>query len=383
MSTALLFGGIVMLALFLHPFATYPLTLWLAKRVGLKSAGAREPLALPPRPLRFSLLTCAYNEERVARALADNRLAVAAPRHAEVLVYDDGSSDRTVDILSAYARHLTLMRADRRRGKTYGMNLLSSRAQGDILVYSDANVMLHHEVLERLEWHFRDPRVGCVCGHLIYGNDHESATAATGGVYWRLEERIKALESATGSTIGADGSLFAVRKSLHRPVPEHLIDDIYLSMSILFDGYRVIRAPDALAFERSATKPLDEFRRKTRIACTAFNAHRALRPRLRRLPLFDQYKYISHKLLRWLSPFTALGAAALFSASLFSALGPWTALQILLLGGSALALATIPHPQLRGRLVNVLLAFAGVALGIVQSLSGERYQTWTPVASVR
>ena len=250
-------------------------------------------------------------------------------------------------------------------------------------MFSDANVMLDLDVLERLEWYFRDPAVGCVCGHLIYGNDDESATAETGGLYWRLEERIKALESATGSTMGADGSLFAVRKALHAPVPEHLIDDIYLSLSILLDGHRVVRAPDALAFERSATHPKDEFKRKARIACQAFNVHRALGPRLRRMPLFDRYKYVSHKLLRWLSPFTGLAGACLVGASVAAALGLSLALEVFLFVSSLIALLMIVKPRLRGRASNLLLAFAGVALGILHSLRGRRYQLWTPASSVR
>src|SRR3546814_4106513 len=43
----------------------------------------------------------------------------------------------------------------------------------------------------------------------------------------------------------------------------------------------------------------DEFRRKVRIACQAFNCHRLLRPRLRKLPPLDRFKYVSHKVLRW------------------------------------------------------------------------------------
>jgi len=383
MSHLLLFGGAFLFAMFLHPFVTYPLTLWVAKRAGLQSKSAGRPMVPVSAPLRFSLLTCAYNEQRCAHAMAENRLAVAASRHAEILVYDDCSTDRTAEILAAYSPRLTVVRSGTRTGKPQGMNLLASRAQGDILVFSDANVSLHSEILERLEWYFRDPEVGCVCGHLIYVNDDESATAAAGGLYWRLEERIKALESDTGSTMGADGSLFAVRKNLHKPVPADLTDDMYLSLSILFDGYRVMRAPDALAFERSSTRPMEEFKRKARIACQAINVHRALRPQLRRMPLFDRYKYFSHKLLRWLSPFTGISGIALTAAAIALALGPLLSLALFFFAASLIALLMAAQPRLCGCVSNILIAFAGAGFGILQSLRGERYQTWVPAASVR
>ena len=63
----------------------------------------------------------------------------------------------------------------------------------------------------------------------------------------------------------------------------------------------MVRAPDALAYEKTTSRPDEEFRRKIRIACQAFNVHRLLWPQLRRLPILDQDKYISHKLLRWLT----------------------------------------------------------------------------------
>ena len=142
----------------------------------------------------------------------------------------------------------------------------------------DANVVFAPDAVRRLLRPFADPAVGCVCGHLVYtapdGAAAEGggggATAATGSLYWRLEERIKELESRTGSVMGADGSIFAIRRALHRPPPRDIIDDMYVSLSILCDGHRVVRAGDALAYEATVSRPAEEFRRKIRIACQAF-----------------------------------------------------------------------------------------------------------------
>src|SRR3546814_3747931 len=74
---------------------------------------------------------------------------------------------------------------------------------------------------------------------------------------------------------------------------------MFVSLSILCDGYRVVRDSAVVAYERATTDSGDEFRRKVRIACQAFNCHRLLRPRLRKLPPLDRFKYVSHKVLRW------------------------------------------------------------------------------------
>lgn len=379
MTAFLLVMGCLFLFLAQHPFLTYPLSLALLRRL--------RPQPLRPTgspPASFSICVCAYNEARVIREKAQNLLALRARVPGlEILVYDDGSSDGTGAILDGFAPAITKIQGPGRTGKTPGMNLLAGMARGEILVFSDANVMVEPEALERLGDYFADPAVGCVCGHLLYLNREQSVTAATGADYWQLEEWIKQLESDTGSVMGADGSLFALRRSLHEQVPEDLIDDIYVSMGALFQGYRVVRGPDVRAFENSATHAGDEFRRKVRIACQAFNIHRRLWPRLRRLGWLDLYKYLSHKFLRWLTIYTLGLAGLLFLAALVRLAGWPVGLGLAALGGLALALGHVLRLPVLGKLVDVLGAFLATGLGVIYSIQGREFRTWTPAASVR
>ena len=159
--------------------------------------------------------------------------------------------------------------------------------------------------------------------------------------------------------------------------------DIYVSMGALFQGYRVVRGPDVRAFENSATHAGDEFRRKVRIACQAFNIHRRLWPRLRRLGWLDLYKYLSHKFLRWLTIYT-LGLAGLcFLAALVRLAGWPVGLGLAALGGLTLALGHVLRLPVLGKLVDVLGAFLATGLGVIYSIQGREFRTWTPAASVR
>jgi cellulose synthase/poly-beta-1,6-N-acetylglucosamine synthase-like glycosyltransferase len=219
--------------------------------------------------------------------------------------------------------------------------------------------------------------------HLVYVNPGETATSRNGALYWRLEEFTKRLESETGSVVGADGSLFAIRRALHQPVPETIIDDMYVSLTILCAGYRVVSAGDVLSFERAATSARDEFHRKIRIACQAFNVHRLLWPRLRKLPPLTLYKYVSHRLIRWFSIyFVAVAAVASFGALVL--LTDWTRaglLTLAVLGGIAVA-----HLLGVGRVrqaCDILLAMLGVGVGIIRSFRGDRFTVWNPAGSVR
>jgi cellulose synthase/poly-beta-1,6-N-acetylglucosamine synthase-like glycosyltransferase len=376
--------ALLFLALAAHPFVSYPASLRLIAR--RRAAGAAPAAADPAAaPRRYALCVCAYNEAACIERKVENMLALRQAAGAlDILVYVDGSSDETAALLAPYADRITLVVSPERRGKTYGMNLLVGRTDAEIIVFTDANVRMAADAIAALDRRFADPEVGCVCGHLVYTNGEETTTAEVGSLYWRLEEAIKRDESALGAVMGADGSLFAIRRDLHRAVPPNLIDDMYVSLGILCDGRKVVTAPDALAYEASVTSSKEEFRRKVRIACQAFNVHRVLWPRLRQLPPLVVYMYVSHKLLRWVAAFN-LGFAAPFAVAGLLAAGVPAPVLAFLAALAATALAAALRFQLRplSSIAEILVALAGASLGVLKSLRGHQFQTWTPAASIR
>lgn len=382
MQAALLVAAVVFLALAFHPFTSYPLSLALLVRFRPR------PLALhgtiDPATARVALCVCAYNEAGVIRAKAENMLLMRRlVPNLRLYLYLDCPSDGTAAIAAGFADRIDVVAATERHGKTHGMNLLVERADAEFVVFSDANVMFEPDAVARLLAPFADPAVGCVCGQLVYTGADGSATAATGSLYWRLEERIKALESATASIMGADGSIFAIRRALHRPPRPDLIDDMTVSLSILCDGHRIVRAANAVAREGLVSRPGEEFRRKVRIACQAFNVHRTLWPRLRRLPPLALYMYLSHKLVRWFAgPLLGVGGLLLL-AGLVAAGHPVAAAVLVGCALLGLAAALLRPSSLPGKLLDILLAFVATALGVWRSLRGERFQTWSPPASAR
>jgi cellulose synthase/poly-beta-1,6-N-acetylglucosamine synthase-like glycosyltransferase len=376
-----LLGAFALLAL--HPFVTYPLSLLAARALH------RVP---PPRvrddtgELTVAVLCCAYNEEAVIAAKLENSLALqAAEPTTRVLFYTDGCSDRTAQIIAGAGDRVRLIASDKRQGKSHGMNLLAAAAGDvDILLFTDANVRVDAGAIAAVRRAFTDPAVGCACGHLVYVNPEESATARAGAQYWSFDEWLKRLETDTGSCVGADGSLFAIRRALFRPVPADIIDDFFTSLSIWCAGWREVMCPDLIAYERSATRSREEFRRKVRIACRAFNCHRLLWPQVARLPAWDLYKYLSHKLLRWVSGCCAALAALCLLAALISA-GHSPALVLgsaLVLGGALWLGARLQLPPM-ALVREAVLAVAATAVGVVYSLRGQRFQTWAQPETTR
>lgn len=365
--------------LVLHPYVTYPLSLMVVRRWRAKPLNPTLPA-----PTTFAVVCCVYNERKVIDQKIENMRAVRdALGDCQLLIHSDASSDGTNEVLQSVADEFTLSLAEGRSGKSAGMNRLLSMTKAEIVIYTDANVMIDPAAVRNLPRYFQDRQVGCVTGHLLYLNAEESQTARVGALYWRHEEWVKQLESDTGSVMGADGSLFAIRRELHRPTPADIIDDFFTSMSILCAGYRLVRGSDFLAYEHAASVRKDEFRRKVRIACRAFNCHRLLWPKIAKLDRLSVYKYLSHKYLRWLAGyFLAVGAAASV-AMVFVAFGTLpSVIYLLVLAAAAFAADRFNLPVVTS-IWEIMVAMGATAIGVYKSMRGERFQTWTIASSTR
>jgi cellulose synthase/poly-beta-1,6-N-acetylglucosamine synthase-like glycosyltransferase len=371
--------AVVFLALAAHPYITYPLSLRIMPKrpVFTPEPGFQRPTV--------SICMSAYNEERVIEAKVKGLLDMArAYGPAEIYIYVDGSSDRTVELLEPYRDRIHLLVSRERRGKTAGLKRLVEGLQTELLAFTDANVEVPADSLVQLVAALQDPEVCGASARLLYSNQTETGVSTAGAAYWNLEESIKGLETETVGLIGVDGALFVIERAAYFAPPDELIDDLYVSMKALLTGKRVVSAPLVKVEERNATRWQEEFRRKARISCQAMRVHRALWPEIRRAPPVIVYAYLSHRLLKWMTPFNLVLAGLCVLAAIGMVFGLPVALG-LAFGLPALLLlgAWVNLPYFRA-LTTALVALAGVAWGQIQALlTQETYATWTPAATVR
>jgi len=365
-----------------HPLVTYPLSLRLFPRARAKRAASGGNDA--PRKT-LAICMCAYNEEQVIRSKMERLLDIArAYGPATVHVYADAPTDGTAAILAEFTDRADIVFGTERAGKTIGMNLLAARSQSEYMLFTDANVESEVDVAVELANALADPSVGCATARLIYSNSRESPTSTLGALYWSVEEAIKRLESRSVGLIGCDGAMFMMRRSLHVSPPPDLIDDLYLSLSILIARSRIVSIDHVRVFERSATAADEEKRRKQRIACQAWNVHRALWPQLRKLPIMPLYAYLSHRPIKWLMPFFVGGAAlsALALVGLLLGLLPMLVIAGVTAVGFVIGgLFSIPPFSL---IHSATLSLYGVAIGFIESFwLRKTYTIWKPAMSVR
>jgi biofilm PGA synthesis N-glycosyltransferase PgaC len=292
-----------------YTYAGYPAWLWLRSRFRAR------PVKASAGTPSVSVVMVVRNEASVLEGKLRNLLALDYPAELiEVIVVSDGSTDGTNDILRQYAMNSGLhavLNADS-RGKAAGLNDAIALAHGDIVLFTDARQNIERSALRLLAAQFSDPDVGCASGELMLG-DPESGEVVRGmGLYWRIEKTIREMESASGSVVGATGALYAVRRQLVVPVPAGtILDDVYIPMHVVRQGFRVIFVPSAHAWDVADQGTEREFSRKVRTLTGNYQLVQ-FAPWLLTSSNPLRFEFISHKLLRLFAPFAL--AAALIAA---------------------------------------------------------------------
>jgi glycosyltransferase involved in cell wall biosynthesis len=362
----------ICLTLFAYPYLLYPRILRLLGEVPLRRGLADH---------KVSILFCAHNEKASLPAKMESLRVLKERRpDVEILVYDDFSSDGSSEILSGAADLLTAIRGEGRTGKAAGMKQLARLAKGEILLFTDANILLAADAIDRLLPYYSDEEVGGVACTIRSLNEEESVTSEIGSAYLLVDDRLQELESRTGNVMGAHGGLFSVRRGLYPDFPDTVQDDFTVSMSVIFQGKRLVKALDVIGFENKVTLRSDEVRRKMRIGARAYHTHACMRASLRRMSARDRMKYISRKMLRWFGGiFLALGM--LFGLAAVVTLSKPVGLVLVLaaLVGSAVALRSTRG--LLGKAGELSVAVFATLAGVLQGMSGRTVATWTPAKS--
>jgi glycosyltransferase involved in cell wall biosynthesis len=99
-------------------------------------------LHINTQPLLLSVLVPAFNEERTIVQVL-RRLLTLGPLLKEIVVVDDGSSDRTPDLVREMAACEPIIRFHRlaqNSGKTAAIRVALDLAEGDVIIVQDADL---------------------------------------------------------------------------------------------------------------------------------------------------------------------------------------------------------------------------------------------------
>ena len=146
-----------------------------------------------------------------------------------------------------------------------------------------------------------------MCGRLVLVDPETRQNVD--GIYWQYETFLKNCEGRLGALLGANGAIYALRRSLYVPIAnDTIVDDFVIPLlAKLSSGCKIIYDSEAEAREETPPNMSCEFRRRVRIGGGGFQSigmlWRLLNPRFGWL----SFSFLSHKILRWFCPFFLLG----------------------------------------------------------------------------
>ncbi|MFK7899174.1 MAG: glycosyltransferase [Cyclobacteriaceae bacterium] len=255
-----------------------------------------------------SIILACYNEDKILHKKLLSLLNTNYPKDKlEILIGSDASTDNTNKVIQSFAEKHNIISPyyfKKREGKTGVINKLVGKSTGDILLFTDSNILFRRSTIQNLTNPFSKPSIGLVAGNIINYNLKKDGISLQEEKYTSLENKIKYKEGIIwGTMIGAFGGIYAIREELFPYPPNNVIvDDFYVSMSVLEQGQDAILTLDALVHEDVSNKSFEEFKRKKRIATGNFQNLIRFRKLLISKRKGLAFSFWSHKVLRWLGP---------------------------------------------------------------------------------
>jgi biofilm PGA synthesis N-glycosyltransferase PgaC len=250
------FAGTAPYDLALGFVAAYPIVtgvMWTLTSLIFYRRNERDPLPpLPDDELPFvSVVVAAYCEEPVIERTLAALLALDYPRY-EIVVVDDGSTDRTVDLLRPYAAdgRIRLLEKRRNEGKAMALNDAVPILRGEIVTIVDADIQPHPHTLRHLAPHFRHARVAAVAGNPQVTNTSSLLAKVQATEFASIVSVLRRAQRVWGRILTVSGAICAFRKSAMVDVglfdPEMATEDIALTWKLQRKFYDVRYEPRAV-----------------------------------------------------------------------------------------------------------------------------------------
>ncbi|MEN8202562.1 MAG: glycosyltransferase [Bacteroidota bacterium] len=380
----------VSLFLIFYSYLLFPVLLqWMARNKKIS-----EDLFKPDEYPNLSVLISAFNEETVIEEKINSLLKSDYPANRmEILVGSDASTDRTNQILKQLGELHSIVHVhlfEKRKGKPGVINELAGYSKGEVLVITDANVMVDRNTLSQVARHFKSEKTGLVDTRMINTRLKKDGISHQEKYYISREVKIKQHESQLwGSMMGPFGGCYAVRKSLYKPVPDNfLVDDFYINMAVLKQGFQCISNVEAQVFEDVSNNLKEEFRRKKRISAGNFQNLAEFGSLL-----FSPYPgvsfcFFSHKVIRWIVPFLVL-----LTLTLSIYLSSWHLIYLVLalLQVTVIALPLIDHFLRKIKIHSLPLRFIShfvlmnlaLLAGFIKYIGGIKHNVWQPTSRIQ
>jgi cellulose synthase/poly-beta-1,6-N-acetylglucosamine synthase-like glycosyltransferase/peptidoglycan/xylan/chitin deacetylase (PgdA/CDA1 family) len=210
------------------------------------------PPDAPPYLPDVTIVIPAYNEEAGIAATVHTMAQSRYRGRLEIIVVDDGSTDRTAQIARSLGYPFVRVITQRNAGKPGALNRGIRLAQSDILILVDGDTIFEPDTIGKLVAPLADPDVGAVSGNTKVFNRKGFLGRWQHLEYvvgFNLDRRMYDLLGVMPTVPGAIGAfrraaLYQIRGVSH----DTLAEDTDLTMALCRSGWRVVYAPQAIAW---------------------------------------------------------------------------------------------------------------------------------------
>jgi len=367
--------------LFIYHLILYPLILLILNMIK-KSPSIDH--SLPKELPTITILCPAYNEEDCLEEKIRSYQNLNYDKDKlRMIVISDDSEDKTNEIVKKYekAGYLELVIQKPRKGKQSGHNLVEPDIKSKYILSTDANSIFHPDVvIELVKIIENEAKTGLVSGklELVVSEDHESGEAG----YWSFDSWLKHNESKLKTLIGANGSIFIIRRHLFGQVHPASVDDFERVLITIKNGYNAKYNPKAIVYENSTERASQEIKRKIRIISQEWFAikRQSVLLNIFRHPV-AAFFLISHKIIRWLIPLYAFLFFIISILSIRNSIFPLVVvgLQVILYASGLLGLF-LQSKKIKVSLLRIPTYFTAMIyagnLGFIKFLQKEEMAVW-------
>jgi biofilm PGA synthesis N-glycosyltransferase PgaC len=212
-----------------------------------------QPPVLADYPFVAVLVPC-HNEEHNIEETIGSLMALVYPEF-EVIAINDGSTDRTAEILDALAMQYPKLRVIhqlKNQGKAVGLNTAALLTRADILLGIDGDACLDPWAVHWLVRHFERPYVAAVTGNPRMRNRSTLLGRIQIGEFSSMVGMIKRAQRAKSAMFTVSGVVTAFRRSALHEVgywtPHRLTEDVDISWKLQVTGWEIRFEPRALCW---------------------------------------------------------------------------------------------------------------------------------------
>jgi cellulose synthase/poly-beta-1,6-N-acetylglucosamine synthase-like glycosyltransferase len=368
-------AALVSLACILAVWALYPALIGLVAAAMRRDEArdGRAPTALP----HVTAVVATRADATAVRERVDDLLRSEYPAALlnVVVAYDARTTEAMATWSGADAARVQVVRGDEPGGKAAALNGGVRAARGDVLVFADSGQRFGQDAVALLVRAVGRPGVGAASGRLELAAGAK-APALPLRLYWSLERWLRRREADVHSAIGVTGAIYAMHRALWTPLPAGLIlDDLYVPMGLVLRGQRIAFVDEARADETRATTDGNEYRRKVRTLTGVLQLCAWLPQTLApvRNPVWLQF--VTHKLLRLLTPYWVLACVVWAIAAIEHRIGLGWLLAATAVFVATLQLRSRPFRALRSAVVSSILVQAAAVRATANGARG-RWDVW-------